>query len=51
MLNKKSDPALVILTISDLHGQLEPTYSWIGSVATKSNFALAYAISRRYFRR
>lgn len=28
MLNKKSDPALVVLTISDLHGQLEPTYSW-----------------------
>ena len=28
MLNKKSDPALVILTISDLHGQLEPTYTW-----------------------
>jgi 2',3'-cyclic-nucleotide 2'-phosphodiesterase (5'-nucleotidase family) len=28
MLNKKTDPALVILTISDLHGQLEPTYTW-----------------------
>lgn len=27
MLNKHSDPALVILTISDLHGQLEPTYA------------------------
>ena len=25
---KKSDPSLVILTISDLHGQLEPTYTW-----------------------
>ena len=28
MLNNKSDPSLVILTISDLHGQLEPTYTW-----------------------
>ncbi len=28
MLNKKSDPVLVIVTIADLHGQLEPTYAW-----------------------
>lgn len=28
MFKEKSDPALVILTISDLHGQLEPTYMW-----------------------
>lgn len=28
MLSKQSDPALIITTISDLHGQLEPTYTW-----------------------
>ena len=28
MPKKKSDQALVILTIADLHGQLEPTYTW-----------------------
>lgn len=28
MIQKNSEPALVIITIADLHGQLEPTYAW-----------------------
>lgn len=28
MIRKNSDPVIVIMTISDLHAQLEPTYAW-----------------------
>jgi 5'-nucleotidase / UDP-sugar diphosphatase len=28
MVDKNTDPALILLTLSDLHGHLEPTYTW-----------------------